>query len=226
MNNIDYNKIYLNNIIKVKLNWIKFISSNKEKINIFDISLKFKEIENELLNEFVAIEDIDNAIILKLIEKGLLFGKKYYPINNYSLDNIILAKYFRDIMFQLRDLTNIEEIITSLNNGLYKQVETNITYHGLEKIMNIFTDEISIGYNQNAVIAEQVYLDLSILSYIIYSLKNNYLNVDELELLINSIMVDYQSNFHIDNVNNVILLCELLNDKLVLLNKSKRLELK
>ena len=29
-----------------------------------------------------------------------------------------------------------------------------------------------------------------------------------------------------DNVNNVILLCELLNDKLVLLNKSKRLELK
>lgn len=226
MNNIDYNKIYLNNIIKVKLNWIKFISSNKEKINIFDISLKFKEIENELLNEFIAIEDIDNAIILKLIEKGLLFGQKYYPINNYSLDNIILAKYFRDIMFQLRDLTNIEEIITSLNNGLYKQVETNITYHSLEKIMNIFTDEISIGYNQNAVIEEQVYLDLSILSYIIYSLKNNYLNVDELELLINSIMVDYQSNFHIDNVNNVILLCELLNDKLVLLNKSKRLELK
>ena len=40
MNNIDYDKIYLKNVIKVKLNWVKFLSSFKEaKISIFDLSL-------------------------------------------------------------------------------------------------------------------------------------------------------------------------------------------
>ena len=227
MNNIDYDKIYLKNIIKVKLNWIKFLSSFKEsKISIFDLSLKINEIENELLNEDLYIEEIDNAIKIKLIEKGLSYGEKYYPDNIRSIDNIIVAKYLRDVMFSMRDMTDNEWIRISLNNVLRNTIEVNIMYPNLELIMEKFTDDIGIGYNPESVIEEQIYLYLSIFNYVIYVLKNNQVNVEELEIIMKKIMEDYQDNFVIDNLNNVILICKNITEKIILINESKRLELK
>ena len=227
MNNIDYDKIYLKNIIKVKLNWIKFLSSFKEaKISIFDLSLKIKEIENELLNEEICVEEIDNAIIIKLIEKGLSNEQKYYPVNNRAIDNIIVANYLRNVLFNIRDLTDNEWIINAITNILSKPIETNIMYHTLENVMELFTDEIGIGYNSKAIIEEQIYLYLSIFSYIIYILKNNQIDVEELEILVKKIMYDYHDNFQINNYDNIILLCKCLSDRLITINKSKRLNLK
>lgn len=227
MNNIDYDKIYLKNIIKVKLNWVKFLSSFKEaKISIFDLSLKIKEIENELLNEEICVEEIDNAIIIKLIEKGLSNEQKYYPVNNRAIDNIIVANYLRNVLFNIRDLTDNEWIINAITNILSKPIETNIMYHTLENVMELFTDEIGIGYNSKAIIEEQIYLYLSIFSYIIYILKNNQIDVEELEILVKKIMYDYHDNFQINNYDNIILLCKCLSDRLITINKSKRLNLK
>lgn len=227
MNNIDYDKIYLKNIIKVKLNWVKFLSSFKEaKISIFDLSLKIKEIENELLNEEICVEEIDNAIIIKLIEKGLSNEQKYYPVNNRAIDNIIVANYLRNVLFNIRDLTDNEWIINAITNILSKPIETNIMYHTLENVMELFTDEISIGYNSKAIIEEQIYLYLSVFSYIIYILKNNQIDVEELEILVKKIMYDYHDNFQINNYDNIILLCKCLSDRLITINKSKRLNLK
>lgn len=227
MNNIDYDKIYLKNIIKVKLNWIKFLSSFKEaKISIFDLSLKIKEIENELLNEEICVEEIDNAIVIKLIEKGLSNEQKYYPVNNRAIDNIIVANYLRNVLFNIRDLTDNEWIINAITNILSKPIETNIMYHTLENVMELFTDEIGIGYNSKAIIEEQIYLYLSIFSYIIYILKNNQIDVEKLEILVKKIMYDYHDNFQINNYDNIILLCKCLSDRLITINKSKRLNLK
>ena len=227
MNNIDYDKTYLKNIIKVKLNWVKFLSSFKEaKISIFDLSLKIKEIENELLNEEICVEEIDNAIIIKLIEKGLSNEQKYYPVNNLAIDNIIVANYLRNVLFNIRDLTDNEWIINAITNILSKPIETNIMYHSLENVMELFTDEIGIGYNSKAIIEEQIYLYLSIFSYIIYILKNNQIDVEELEILVKKIMYDYHDNFQINNYDNIILLCKCLSDRLITINKSKRLNLK
>lgn len=227
MNNIDYDKIYLKNVIKVKLNWVKFLSSFKEaKISIFDLSLKIKEIENELLNEEICVEEIDNAIIIKLIEKGLSNEQKYYPVNNRAIDNIIVANYLRNVLFNIRDLTDNEWIINAITNILSKPIETNIMYHTLENVMELFTDEIGIGYNSKAIIEEQIYLYLSVLSYIIYILKNNQIDVEELEILVKKIMYDYHDNFQINNYDNIILLCKCLSDRLITINKSKRLNLK
>ena len=227
MNNIDYDKTYLKNIIKVKLNWVKFLSSFKEaKISIFDLSLKIKEIENELLNEEICVEEIDNAIIIKLIEKGLSNEQKYYPVNNRAIDNIIVANYLRNVLFNIRDLTDNEWIINAITNILSKPIETNIMYHTLENVMELFTDEIGIGYNSKAIIEEQIYLYLSIFSYIIYILKNNQIDVEELEILVKKIMYDYHDNFQINNYDNIILLCKCLSDRLITINKSKRLNLK
>ena len=227
MNNIDYDKIYLKNIIKVKLNWVKFLSSFKEaKISIFDLSLKIKEIENELLNEEICVEEIDNAIIIKLIEKGLSNEQKYYPVNNRAIDNIIVANYLRNVLFNIRDLTDNEWIINAITNILSKPIETNIMYHTLENVMELFTDEIGIGYNSKAIIEEQIYLYLSVFSYIIYILKNNQIDVEELEILVKEIMYDYHDNFQINNYDNIILLCKCLSDRLITINKSKRLNLK
>lgn len=227
MNNIDYDKIYLKNVIKVKLNWVKFLSSFKEaKISIFDLSLKIKEIENELLNEEICVEEIDNAIIIKLIEKGLSNEQKYYPVNNRAIDNIIVANYLRNVLFNIRDLTDNEWIINAITNILSKPIETNIMYHTLENVMELFTDEIGIGYNSKAIIEEQIYLYLSVFSYIIYILKNNQIDVEELEILVKKIMYDYHDNFQINNYDNIILLCKCLSDRLITINKSKRLNLK
>lgn len=227
MNNIDYDKTYLKNIIKVKLNWVKFLSSFKEaKISIFDLSLKIKEIENELLNEEICVEEIDNAIVIKLIEKGLSNEQKYYPVNNRAIDNIIVANYLRNVLFNIRDLTDNEWIINAITNILSKPIETNIMYHTLENVMELFTDEIGIGYNSKAIIEEQIYLYLSIFSYIIYILKNNQIDVEELEILVKKIMYDYHDNFQINNYDNIILLCKCLSDRLITINKSKRLNLK
>lgn len=227
MNNVDYDKIYLKNIIKVKLNWVKFLSSFKEaKISIFDLSLKIKEIENELLNEEICVEEIDNAIIIKLIEKGLSNEQKYYPVNNRAIDNIIVANYLRNVLFNIRDLTDNEWIINAITNILSKPIETNIMYHTLENVMELFTDEIGIGYNSKAIIEEQIYLYLSVFSYIIYILKNNQIDVEELEILVKKIMYDYHDNFQINNYDNIILLCKCLSDRLITINKSKRLNLK
>ena len=227
MNNIDYDKTYLKNIIKVKLNWVKFLSSFKEaKISIFDLSLKIKEIENELLNEEICVEEIDNAIVIKLIEKGLSNEQKYYPVNNRAIDNIIVANYLRNVLFNIRDLTDNEWIINAITNILSKPIETNIMYHSLENVMELFTDEIGIGYNSKAIIEEQIYLYLSIFSYIIYILKNNQIDVEELEILVKKIMYDYHDNFQINNYDNIILLCKCLSDRLITINKSKRLNLK
>lgn len=227
MNNIDYDKIYLKNVIKVKLNWVKFLSSFKEaKISIFDLSLKIKEIENELLNEEICVEEIDNAIIIKLIENGLSNEQKYYPVNNRAIDNIIVANYLRNVLFNIRDLTDNEWIINAITNILSKPIETNIMYHSLENIMELFTDEIGIGYNSKAIIEEQIYLYLSVFSYIIYILKNNQIDVEELEILVKKIMYDYHDNFQINNYDNIILLCKCLSDRLITINKSKRLNLK